>query len=213
MSMNFFASQEGRPDGNEGKTKKALIVLFLFFGVFLIFFSFRQLKNNIYSPFNFAVGDATDLNEAESDLASKYKLQDMDTDGDGLSDYDEIYIYDTSPYLADTDSDGVSDYDEIALNTDPLCAEGQDCYGLEDNFLVEPDEVIPADEVNTELVVEKSEELSVIEDIMSGEIDASILRKLLLDNGFVEEELEQISDEDLKQVYFDIVTEQLANKE
>ncbi len=38
-----------------------------------------------------------------------------DTDGDGLSDYDELYTYGTSPYLVDSDSDGVSDYDEIVF--------------------------------------------------------------------------------------------------
>ena len=37
----------------------------------------------------------------------------VDTDGDGLSDTDEITIYGTSPVLADTDGDGISDYEEV----------------------------------------------------------------------------------------------------
>lgn len=36
-----------------------------------------------------------------------------DTDGDGLSDRDELYLYGTSPLLADTDGDGWSDYAEV----------------------------------------------------------------------------------------------------
>ena len=213
MSINYFGLKEGVPGENEGKAKKTLIVLFVFFGVFLIFFSFRQLKNNIYSPFDFFTGDETEINEAESDLASKYKLEEMDTDEDGLSDYDELYIYDTSPYLSDTDSDEISDYDEIALNSDPLCAEGQDCYGLDDNFLIEPDEVV-FDDISVDAVeVENNEGLSIAEDIISGEVDVSILRQLLLDNGFSEEELNKVSDDDLKKVYSDIAAEQLANKE
>lgn len=36
-----------------------------------------------------------------------------DTDGDGLSDRDEIFLYKTSPLLADTDGDGWSDYAEV----------------------------------------------------------------------------------------------------
>lgn len=36
-----------------------------------------------------------------------------DTDGDGLSDRDEILLYKTSPLLADTDGDGWSDYAEV----------------------------------------------------------------------------------------------------
>lgn len=37
----------------------------------------------------------------------------LDTDGDGLSDEDEIKLYSTSPKLADTDGDGFSDFKEI----------------------------------------------------------------------------------------------------
>jgi len=38
-----------------------------------------------------------------------------DTDGDGIDDRDEIYLFGTSPYMVDTDRDGVSDYDEIYI--------------------------------------------------------------------------------------------------
>ena len=44
-----------------------------------------------------------------------------DTDGDGLSDQDEISVYHTSPELADTDGDGYSDSRELqALGFDPV---------------------------------------------------------------------------------------------
>lgn len=42
-----------------------------------------------------------------------------DSDGDGISDYDEIFEYDTDPWLADSDGDGVSDSDEADDGTDP----------------------------------------------------------------------------------------------
>ena len=43
-----------------------------------------------------------------------------DTDGDGISDYDEIHIYGTNATLADTDGDGIDDYTEIFSSfTDP----------------------------------------------------------------------------------------------
>ncbi len=45
---------------------------------------------------------------------------DVDTDGDGLSDSDEINIYFTDPNNPDTDGDGLSDGDEIMTTiTDP----------------------------------------------------------------------------------------------
>lgn len=42
-----------------------------------------------------------------------------DTDGDGLSDYDEINTYFTDPLLADSDGDGVNDLLEILAGTNP----------------------------------------------------------------------------------------------
>ncbi|MCH8569696.1 MAG: OmpA family protein [Balneolales bacterium] len=48
-------------------------------------------------------------------------LREMDSDGDGISDYDEIFVYGTDPLNPDTDGDGLSDYDEIFVyGTDPL---------------------------------------------------------------------------------------------
>jgi hypothetical protein len=43
-----------------------------------------------------------------------------DTDGDGLTDYEEIMIYGTDPLLWDTDGDGFSDGMEVYFGTDPL---------------------------------------------------------------------------------------------
>ncbi|MFO7660092.1 MAG: OmpA family protein [Candidatus Cloacimonadaceae bacterium] len=59
-------------------------------------------------------------------------LNKLDTDGDGLSDYDEINKYRTDPKKADTDGDGLSDGDEVLkYRTDPLKAD-TDGDGLND---------------------------------------------------------------------------------
>lgn len=42
-----------------------------------------------------------------------------DTDGDGLSDFDEVRTYFTDPLLADSDGDGMSDFNEIQAGTNP----------------------------------------------------------------------------------------------
>ena len=46
-----------------------------------------------------------------------------DTDGDGLSDWDEVFRHGTDPNQADTDGDGLSDASEILAGTNPLDAD------------------------------------------------------------------------------------------
>jgi hypothetical protein len=58
----------------------------------------------------------------------------QDTDGDGLSDYEEINVYHTDPSKADTDGDGLRDDEEINVNhTDPNKAD-TDGDGFLDNY-------------------------------------------------------------------------------
>lgn len=65
-------------------------------------------------------------------LADTATLKSKDTDEDGLNDFEELYIYATSPYLADSDSDGVADKEEIDNNQDPNCPQGQTCFASSD---------------------------------------------------------------------------------
>lgn len=60
---------------------------------------------------------------SDGDEVLKYKTDPLkaDTDGDGLSDGDEVLKYKTDPLKADTDGDGLNDGDEVLkYKTDPL---------------------------------------------------------------------------------------------
>lgn len=74
--------------------------------------------------------DENGVNDGEDDLDKdglsnreelkfKTSVSKADTDGDGLSDYDEIYVYGTDPLKADSDGDTLNDGDEIAIGLDP----------------------------------------------------------------------------------------------
>jgi len=84
------------------------------------------MRNTIYGPFAFTPG-ASGRTSQELLEDENIKLQSIDTDHDGLNDYEELYFYQTSPYLPDSDSDGITDKVELDEGKDPLCAEGTVC--------------------------------------------------------------------------------------
>lgn len=106
------------------KEQKIGFVLLLSFAILAIGLGILQIRNNIYSRFalnkeiSASIKDQVDTVDA---------LRFRDTDRDGLTDFDELYIYGTSSYLPDTDGDGLSDGKEVQIRTNPLCAEGTDC--------------------------------------------------------------------------------------
>ncbi len=72
-------------------------------------------------------GDGQPADPQQAQKKADDALRKTDTDGDGLSDYDEIMIYHSSPYIRDTDSDGIPDGEEVRRGTSPVCPEGKDC--------------------------------------------------------------------------------------
>lgn len=68
---------------------------------------------------------APNVNTSES--AQITALKTKDTDHDGLSDYDELFYYKSSPYLFSTAGDGVSDGTKVAKGENPSCAENTTC--------------------------------------------------------------------------------------
>ncbi len=62
-----------------------------------------------------------DLDGIPDSEEAKYgtSVTSSDTDGDGLSDYQEVFIYKTNPVKADTDGDGFSDGYEVRHGLNP----------------------------------------------------------------------------------------------
>lgn len=93
-------------------------------------FGVVQVRAALLRPFTTDVKTLVALKAAlgptQADLDATAKK--TDTDGDGISDYDESNVYHTSPYVRDSDSDGVPDNIEIAQGTDPNCAKGKTCF-------------------------------------------------------------------------------------
>jgi hypothetical protein len=98
-------------------------------GLAAIVFGLIQLRRTVIRPFTTDVQSLVELKKrlgpSEEELAAERRR--TDTDGDGISDEDELNTYRTSPYLADSDSDGTTDNLEIAKGTDPNCPTGKNC--------------------------------------------------------------------------------------
>src|SRR3989344_4054423 len=94
------------------RAEKVITYSLIILGVFTLFLGFWQVRANISGAARTSPATNTNQTETSSALADE-KLKQQDTDNDSLTDYDELNVYRTSPYLADSDSDGYTDKEEI----------------------------------------------------------------------------------------------------
>ena len=169
------------------------VLLFLLLGVFL--YGGQNIMAKVKQPFILPQGSDTNtrlselLAQVSNDEATALKLKDIDTDADTLSDYDELYIYRTSPYLADTDGDGYKDNEELSKGYDPNCPSGKDCTGI--------DATKKQDDLLAGLKPESAKQLEALRNATPDDI-----RKLLKEKkGYTDEQLAAIDDKTLVELY------------
>jgi hypothetical protein len=188
--------------------KTAVIILSIaalgIFGVWFWQFNMRLNKPFLPSAQEIAVGEKAAADKLAKENAEKIK----DTDLDGLSDYDEVNLYKTSPYLEDTDGDGFSDLDEIKLGKDPLCAEGTDCTIANGSVVVQSTSTTnvvtdtnPADNIDQTLLTKA----------LNGEGTPDTMRQILLQAGGDPEQIKLLTDNDLMSLYQDVLKSQNLN--
>ncbi len=153
------------------------------FGMVGVVFGVAHLGSSIGDPLMpFIPEKQFDLaGSASGQIADRSK----DTDQDGLSDFDELEVYGTSPYLQDTDSDGISDQQELAQNSDPTCPRGQNCFGIGEL----DDLPLDSGASNAQL--------------LNGQTSPAELRALLEGAGFSSNQVDQLSDQQISQLYND----------
>lgn len=171
-----------------GREQKAAFGLLIVLGISGLILGSVYFKNRVH----LSLAVIKNVNRfALSEDGSAMSLQAKDTDQDGLSDYDELYFYNTSPYIEDTDSDGELDKEEIDKGEDPNCPKGEICGGaLRQEIKTSFGSIKPPDELEIE------NPLDAIRDL-----DASQLRSLLRESGMTPDMLDQISDQELESMY------------
>lgn len=151
-----------------------------------------QLQGNLKRPFT-AAGRAEAQRSSQPQDTELLALQAKDTDKDGLTDYDELYAYNTSPYIADSDSDGQGDKQEVDSNTDPNCPTGEAC-GVVSNTNTTGNGNTSAAPVTG-----------------SSSVTAAQLRQALLAAGVSQAELDAVDDATLLRNYQDVVASTNTN--
>lgn len=162
------------------KTDKRLTVFLGAVAVLVLVFGYRQIKKTIYSPFEISKQSPGTIPTQEEVLNI---LDQQDTDKDGLSDFEEKFIYQTAVYNEDSDSDGFTDKEEVEAQSDPLNSEHTPYHTpkqSEENMSKQ-----------TSLTEYLNEEISVQE-----------IRDLLMKRGGLSEEVvDKIDDKTLKELY------------
>lgn len=167
------------------REQKIGFFLLLVFGFFSVVLGMLQIRNTIHKPF--AVSNKVP-GFVRDQVVNVDTLRFRDTDQDTISDYDELYLYQTSPYLADTDSDGINDKQEIEKGTSPTCPAGQDC----DNAIAAGDSTLVKQSVTSTVALG-------VADIDAAALfsDPKQLRQILVAAGIKADVLAKISDKDL----------------
>ena len=207
-------------DGGLTKSQKIAAAVLAFFAFFIVIFWSMQFKSNLNISLSPPVNNNPDQPAAPVNNTgpactgpncpgNEDELRNSDTDGDGLSDYDELNIYKTSPYLEDSDSDGYSDKTEIDSDNDPNCPRGQDCtggFGYDSGSPVQTDTASQDPLAGNLSTTPDSSAAGSPSDIM--DIDPQSLRQMLLEQGVSQDMLDQISDDQLMQTFNETMSEQ-----
>ena len=214
MSLFTRLLQKGNELSNE---QKAAFVLLTFLGLGGTVLGFLSFGANIRRPFDIQLAKSANLapyltidqREAKDKEAQKTR----DTDSDGLTDYDELYVFRTSPYISDTDSDGIDDKTEAYAGTNPNCPEGKVCGGS-----------VAADTANTATTLIElppssltdlgsnpnlAQQFKTPEDIQNyvKSITVEQIRASLTAAGVPQDKLDAITDEQMKALFEQTVTE------
>jgi len=213
------------PKKKKALTKEEKAVLFLLFVVSIlgVSFGFKSFPATLSRPFEVQLASYTGvdfktLSQQEEEEIARQKA--ADTDNDGLTDYDELYIYKTSPYLSDSDSDGFDDKTEIFSSNNPNCPEGKDCAGAS----VSSETISGADTGN-----EGSNILSSVFNLSSGSLGGVTfdstqdiqdflakmspeeIRSMLISQGVSKDVVDQMTDEQIKQLLSETIKEAAAS--
>ncbi|MFA6526152.1 MAG: hypothetical protein WCT26_01925 [Candidatus Buchananbacteria bacterium] len=160
-------------------------ILILSIGFFAVVIGGVSMWLNLANPFESIIKQGMEQDKllAAAQQAELLAIQAKDTDGDGLSDYDETNKYNSSPYLKDSDGDNIDDKTEVARGTDPNCPEGQNCFAGNSGSNASSSDSVP--------------QLQTSISQPSIDITPAYIRQIMKSNGATDAQLTALTDEEL----------------
>lgn len=175
-------------------------------GVLAVALGFVYMGTHLNAPFKITYEGSRILTNEQRDDEKIALQKQSDTDGDTVSDYDEIYVYRSSPYLNDTDSDGLLDNAEINGGSDPACATGDTCEN-------DADDINLGAPVLGDYADQAAKDAADAEAIIA-QVKASLttatpaeIRLMLIESGAAETEVAAMTDEEVSALYTQIISQ------
>jgi hypothetical protein len=175
------------------KTELFGLVLFAVIGATALVLGVVQAHRTINDPFK---PDPATVAAFQARLDAEQVDKSKDTDGDGLTDYDELHVYRTSPYIKDSDSDGIDDKSEILHGTNPNCPEGKTCAALpQESARLDLGAFIDQGASSSDLLGDSSTSIPF------GLTDPKQVREAFVGAGINKDSLDALSDDEVMQIY------------
>jgi hypothetical protein len=182
----------GQPSEHRAGAWVVLIVGVLGLGLGLYHWRSSITRSFVYEGPKYKSPEEIELERIEG-------LKTKDTDVDGLNDFEESYVFKTSPYLSDSDSDGLPDRDELTAGKDPNCPEGKSCGPLAGAEAQASATAAAPLDGSADLAIQK---------ILNP--TAAEIRQMLIQSGMKAEDLAAISDDQLMELYAQSLVEAQA---
>ena len=181
------------------REQKAGFMFVIVCGLTALVLGGQYLWTHMAEPFSISYTGPRFLTGSEEDAARISEQKRLDTDFDTVSDYDELNIYKTSPYLEDSDSDGLTDYSEISTGQDPNCAPDAPCAAVNNEDIILSNGPSSLDAESDKLTAREQALQAAMTELYG--LPPAEIRNLLLQSGADQAQVEAMTDEEVIALY------------
>ena len=185
------------------REQKAGFMFVIVCGLMALVLGGQYLWTHMAEPFSISYTGPRFLTGSEEDAARISEQKRLDTDFDTVSDYDELNIYKTSPYLEDSDSDGLTDDAEISTGQDPNCAPDAPCSSKNNEDVVLSNGTAGLDQEAATLAAQQQALDAALSQLYG--LQPAEIRQLLIESGATQAEVTAMTDEEVTLLYQSIL--------